>query len=97
MLLTDMLTSPRVVGERVRQAMKQYAFVLRLLAGKPEDAAFQLVRSVSLQRKDFAEARLFKPWTPLLGLLRIAWENLTRTGKSPHFRFKVIAPYRPRV
>jgi len=28
---------------------------------------------------------MFKPWTPLLGLLRVGWENLTKTGKAPEF------------
>jgi NAD(P)-dependent dehydrogenase (short-subunit alcohol dehydrogenase family) len=94
MLLTDMLTSPRVVGERARQDLKQYAFVLRLLAGKPEDAASRLVRAVSAQRTDFAEVRLFKPWTPLIGMLRIAWENITRTGTTPEFELHYEPGYR---
>jgi hypothetical protein len=33
------------------------------------------------QRKEFVEMQLFKPWTPLLGLLRVKWEDLTKTGK----------------
>ena len=40
------------------------------------------------QRREFVEVQLFKPWTPLLGLLRVAWENLTRTGKTPEFVLK---------
>ena len=31
--------------------------------------------------------RLFKPWTPLLGLLRVGWENLTKTGKTPSLSY----------
>jgi NAD(P)-dependent dehydrogenase (short-subunit alcohol dehydrogenase family) len=94
MLLTDMLTSPRVVGEGAMQGMERYGFVLRLLAGRPRDAAVQLVRAVSSQQKDFAEVRLFKPWTPLLGMARIAWENTTRTGKTPEFELRYEPGYR---
>jgi len=36
-------------------------------------------------RKEFAEVKLFKPWTPFIGLLRVAWENITKTGKTPKY------------
>src|SRR5512135_2453985 len=44
MLLTDMLTAPTIVGERGREMMKNYAFVLRLLGGSPQAAAKKLVQ-----------------------------------------------------
>jgi NAD(P)-dependent dehydrogenase (short-subunit alcohol dehydrogenase family) len=97
MLLTELLTSPTVVGKPGRDMMKNYGFVLRMLGSTPEWAADRLVDILRSDRGEFIEWRGFKPWTPLLGLLRIAWENLTRTGESPRFRFKVIAPYRPRI
>jgi len=97
MLLTDMLQRPTVAGERGRELMKNYGFVLRLLAGSPDRAAERLVRAVQSDRRPFAEYRLFKPWTPLLGLGRIAWENLTRTGKAPAFKLKFIPAYRPKI
>ncbi|HMA07246.1 MAG TPA: SDR family oxidoreductase, partial [Ramlibacter sp.] len=85
MLLTEMLTAPTVHGEAARGPMKNYAFVLRMLAGSPEKAARRLISTVATQRKEFAEVRLFKPWTPLAGLLRIAWENVTGTARPPEF------------
>jgi NAD(P)-dependent dehydrogenase (short-subunit alcohol dehydrogenase family) len=97
MLLTDMLTSPTVIGRAGREMMKNYGFVLRLLARSPEGAAQRLVRVLQSDRRSFIEYRLFKAWTPILALLRIAWENLTRTGKTPRFRFKLLAPYRPQI
>ena len=97
MLLTDMLQKPTVAGERGRELMKNYGFVLRLLAGSPERAARQLVMAVQTNRRPFVEYRLFKPWTPLLGLVRIAWQNLTQTGKTPAFKLKFIPAYRPRI
>ena len=95
MLLTDMLTSPTVIGDDGREMMKNYGFVLRLLAGSPEKAAGRLVSFLRTNRKPFAEVRLFKPWTPVLGLLRIGWENLTGTGRTPEFELRVEPPYRP--
>lgn len=85
MMTTDMLTSPRVVGEKAQAQMKNFGFVLRFLANPAEVAAKKLVKSISAQRREFAEFQLFKPWTPLLGLLRVAWENITKTGKTPEF------------
>ena len=94
MLLTDMLTSPRIIGESGRKMMERYDFVLRLLAGKPAQAAEKLVQAVSTQEKDFVEVRLFKPWTPLLGLLRVAWENITKTVESPKYVLHYEPAYR---
>jgi glucose 1-dehydrogenase len=97
MLLTDMLQKPTVAGARGRELMKNYGFVLRLLAGSPESAGEGLVRAVQSNHRPFVEYRLFKPWTPLLGLVRIAWENMTRTGRTPAFKLKFIPAYRPRI
>jgi len=97
MLLTDMLTSPVVVGERGREMLKNFSFVLRFLSKPPEYAADILVKTISSNRKEFAEIRLFKPWTPLLGLLRVGWENLTKTGKTPEFKLRYQEPYQPRL
>ncbi|MFN2120653.1 MAG: SDR family oxidoreductase [Anaerolineales bacterium] len=97
MLLTDMLQKPTVAGERGRELMKNYGFVLRLLAGSPDRAAKKLVKAVDSNRRPFVEYRLFKPWTPLVGLVRITWQNITRTGKTPAFKLKFIPAYRPRI
>jgi short-subunit dehydrogenase len=83
MMRTDMLTRPRVVGERAQKQMENFGFVLRFLSWPAETAARQLVKTVASQRKEFAEVQLFKPWTPLLGLLRVKWEDMTHTGKAP--------------
>ncbi len=97
MLLTDMLTSPSVIGVHGQDMMKNYGFVLRLLAGSPQKAADQLVAFLQANRKPFAEVRLFKPWTPMLGLLRIAWQSLTKTGRAPEFTVKLEPPYDPKI
>jgi NAD(P)-dependent dehydrogenase (short-subunit alcohol dehydrogenase family) len=94
MMLTDMLTGPRVVGEQAQEQMKNFGFVLRFLGKPANQAADELVRAISRQRKEFVEYKMFKPWTPLLGLLRIAWENLTGTGKTPEFTLTVESAYR---
>ena len=94
MLLTDMLTNPAVVGESGREMMKNFGFVLRFLAKPPKSAADALVKAVTGQRGEFAEVRMFKPWTPLMGLIRVGWENLTRTGKTPAFELRYQEAYR---
>ena len=85
MMTTDMLTSPTVVGERGREMMKNFGFVLRFRAWSPKYAADKLVRTIQSKKKEFSEVKLFKPWTPLLGLIRVGWENITKTGKTPEF------------
>ena len=96
MMTTDMLTSPNVVGERGKEMMKNFAFVLRFLTWSPKYAANKLVNAVASHHKEFAEVQLFKPWTPLLGLLRVGWENLTKTGKTPEFELHYQPAYRPK-
>jgi glucose 1-dehydrogenase len=85
MMTTDMLTSPIVVGERGRELMKNFGFVLRFLGQPAKHAADKLVKTITNNRREFTEIQLFKPWTPLLGLIRVGWENLTKTGKTPEF------------
>ena len=97
MLLTDMLTTPTIVGERGRAMMKNYGFVLRLLAGSPQNAAAKLVEAVESNRKEFAEYRLFKPWTVPLAMLRIGWENLSKRGKTPDFELHYEPGYKPKI
>jgi len=95
MLLTDMLTTPTVIGDHGHEMLNNYAFVLRFLAGPADKAADQLVSFLEKNRKPFAEVRLFKPWTPLFGLLRVGWENLTHTGQTPEFELKEEPAYKP--
>jgi short-subunit dehydrogenase len=96
MMPTDMLTRPNVVGERGREMLKNFGFVLRFLGRPAKYAADKLVKSIAGDRKQFTEVRLFKPWTPLLGLIRVGWENLTQTGKTPEFELHYQEAYRPK-
>jgi NAD(P)-dependent dehydrogenase (short-subunit alcohol dehydrogenase family) len=86
MMTTDMLVNPNVVGERGVEVMKNFGFVLRFLAWSPEYASGKLVKAIANHRKEFAEVQLFKPWTPLFGLIRVGWENLTKTGTIPEYK-----------
>ena len=96
MMRTDMLTSPNVVGERGREMMKNFGFVLRFLTWTPKYAADKLVKTIERDHKEFAEVKLFKPWTPMLGLIRVGWENLTKTGKAPEFEMHYQEAYHPK-
>jgi NAD(P)-dependent dehydrogenase (short-subunit alcohol dehydrogenase family) len=93
MMRTDMLTSPNVIGERGREMMKNFGFVLRFLAWTPKYAADRLVKTIERDGKEFSEVKLFKPWTPMLGLIRVGWENLTKTGKVPEFEMHFQEAY----
>lgn len=95
MMTTDMLTSPNVVGERGKAMLKNFGFVLRFLGKPAKYAADKLVKTVENDGREFMEVRLFKPWTPLLGLLRVGWENLTKTGETPEFEMHEQAAYQP--
>jgi NAD(P)-dependent dehydrogenase (short-subunit alcohol dehydrogenase family) len=95
MMTTDMLTSPRVVGEKAQAQLKNFGFVLRFLGQPAEIPARQLVKMMTSQHREFVEYRVFKPWSPLFGLLRVAWENLTHTGLRPEFELKFEEAYRP--
>jgi glucose 1-dehydrogenase len=96
MMTTDMLTNPTVVGERGREMMKNFGFVLRFLGKPAKYAANELVKTIEGNHREFAEVKLFKPWTPLLGLIRVGWENLTKTGKTPEFELHYQEAYQPK-
>jgi short-subunit dehydrogenase len=97
MLLTDMLLAPTVIGERGRAMMKNYAFVLRFLGGSPKKAADKLAAILESNRREFAEYRLFKPWSPFLGMVRVGWEDVTHTGSRPRFKLKFKPAYQPKL
>ncbi len=94
MMTTDMLTSPNVIGERGREMLKNFGFVLRFLSWPAKYAADKLTKTIANNRREFTEVKLFKPWTPLFGLIRVGWENLTKTGKTPEFELHYLEPYR---
>ncbi|MBK8823559.1 MAG: SDR family oxidoreductase [Anaerolineales bacterium] len=93
MMTTDMLTSPIVVGKRGKEMLKNFGFVLRFLGQPAKYASDKLVKAVASNRKEFTEVKLFKPWTPLLGLIRVGWENITKTGKTPEFELHYQEAY----
>ena len=97
MMLTDMLANPSVVGERGKAIMKNYDFVLRFLAKPPEMAAKKLAEALAHPQKEYVEIRLFKPWTPYLGLLRVLWENLTKTAQKPKYELHYEESYQPKI
>jgi NAD(P)-dependent dehydrogenase (short-subunit alcohol dehydrogenase family) len=94
MMTTDMLTNPTVIGKRGKEMLKNFGFVLRFLGQPAKYAADELVKTISNNRKEFSEIKLFKPWTPLLGLIRVGWENLTKTGKTPEFELHYQEAYK---
>ena len=97
MMATDMLVNPVVFGERGKEQMKNFDFVLRFLVKPPEMAAQTLVKAIADNRKEFAEIHVIKPWTPMLGLLRVTWENITKTGKTPKYELHYEDSYKPKI
>ena len=95
MMLTDMLVNPTVVGERGKEKMKNFGFVLRFLVKPPELAAKLLVKTIATNSREFVEVNVMKPWTPMLGLMRVAWENITKTGHAPQYRLHYEEAYQP--
>jgi NAD(P)-dependent dehydrogenase (short-subunit alcohol dehydrogenase family) len=97
MMLTDMLTSPTVMGERAKKQMKNFGFVLRFLGKSPGESARKLVQMLEKNNKEFVEYRALKPWTPFFGLMRVGLENLTKTGKKPEFELHYEPGYIPEI
>jgi NAD(P)-dependent dehydrogenase (short-subunit alcohol dehydrogenase family) len=97
MMLTDMLTNPTVMGERVKERMKNFGFVLRFLGKPPEEPAGKLVQVLESTDKEFVEYWMMKPWTPFFGLIRVGWENLTKTGRAPEFELHYEQGYNPEI
>ena len=97
MLLTDMLLAPSAAGAQGVAMMKNYGFVLRVLARPPEWAAAKLVRAVEHAARPFEEHSLTRPWTFLIGLLRATWENLTGHAQTPVFELHVVESHQPKI
>ena len=97
MMLTDMLTSPTVMGDKAREKMKDFGFVLRFLGRHPQESARKLVQVVEKNNKEFVEYRVLKPWTPIIRLIRVGWENFTKTGESPEFEIHFEQGYTPEI
>ncbi len=97
MMLTDMLTHPAVIGERGKEMMKGYSFVLRLLGNDPQVAAQKLVEAILKNNKEFTEYRMLKPWKIMVNLLRVKWEDLTKSGEAPEYSVRSEDPYKPHI
>ena len=97
MMLTDMLTNPVVIGERGKEMMSKYSFVLRFLGGDPRKAAQRLVETIAGNKKEFIEYKMIRPWTVPFGLLRVMWQNLTRTGRTPAYTLHYEEAYKPEI
>ncbi len=97
MMLTDMLTNPGVIGERGKAMMSRYSFVLRMLGNDPDIAAQKLVETIANNQKEFIEYQMIRPWTIMLSLLRMQWENITKTGKIPEYTLHLEDAYKPEI
>lgn len=97
MMMTDMLTNPVVIGERGKKMMKRYSFVLRFLGDDPRHAAQKLIGTITKNNKEFVEYQMIRPWTIPLGLLRVLWENITKTGKTPEYTLHFEDAYQPEI
>lgn len=97
MMLTDMLTNPVVIGERGKEMMSKYSFVLRFLGDDPKRAAQRLVETIAGNKKEFIEYKMVRPWTVPFGLLRVMWENVTGTGRTPEYTLHYEEAYKPEL
>lgn len=97
MMLTDMLTNPTVVGEYGKERMKRYAFVLRMLADDPDQAAEKLVETIVANKKEFTEYRMLRPSKIIFRMLRARWQDLTHTGTTPEYSLHYEEAYKPEM
>ncbi|MBT3337563.1 MAG: SDR family oxidoreductase [Anaerolineae bacterium] len=94
MMLTEMLTQPTFIGSEEAGTGKNFGFVLRMLAKPPQAPAAKLVRLLENNKKHFVEYRMMKKWTPIFGLLKILWENITKTGAAPEVEIQYRDKYK---
>jgi len=40
---------------------------------------------------------MMRPWTVMLGLLRVTWENITKTGRTPEYTLHFEDAYQPKI
>jgi len=67
------------------------------LGKSPQESARKLVQVLQKNHREFIEYRALKPWSPFVGLIRVGWENLTKTGKTPEFDLHFEKGYIPEI
>ena len=60
MMTTDMLTSPNVVGERGREMLKNFGFVLRFLSWSPKYASDKMVKTIANQSQGICRGAIIQ-------------------------------------
>jgi hypothetical protein len=68
-----------------------------MLANDPRVAAQKLVETVANNQKDFVEFQMIRPWTVMLSLLRMQWENITKTARTPKYTLHLEDAYKPDI
>jgi NAD(P)-dependent dehydrogenase (short-subunit alcohol dehydrogenase family) len=97
MMLTDMLVVEKVVGERVKETMKNMPMVLEALALPPAIPAAELVKLLETNRKEFVEYRVMRGWRAMSIIGKLVWMQINPMARPAPVDYPCAAPFRPPI
>jgi NAD(P)-dependent dehydrogenase (short-subunit alcohol dehydrogenase family) len=97
MMLTDMLVVEKVVGERVKETMKNMPMVLEALALPPAIPAAELVKLLETNRKEFVEYRVMRGWRAMSMIGKLVWMQINPKARPAPVDYPCAAPFRPPI
>ncbi len=97
MMLTDMLVVEEVVGERVKETMKNMPMVLKALAIPPAIPAAELVKLLETNRKEFIEYHVMRGWRAMSMIGKLMWMQINPKARPAPVDYPLAAPFRPPI
>jgi NAD(P)-dependent dehydrogenase (short-subunit alcohol dehydrogenase family) len=97
MMLTDMLVVENVVGERVRETMKNMPMVLKALASPPAIPAAELVKLLERNHKEFVEYSVMRGWRALSMVGKLVWMQINPKSRPAPVDYPVVVPFHPPI
>lgn len=97
MMLTDMLVVEKVVGEQVKESMKNMPMVLKAIANPPALPAAELVKLLETNRKEFLEYRLMGGWRGLSIFGKMMRMLINPKARPEPVDYPSVPAYRPPI
>lgn len=97
MMLTDMLVVDTVVGDRVKETMRNMPMVLKVLAKPPELPAADLVRLLETNEKEFVESHYVRGWRLVSMIGSFIWTSINPKTRPAPIDYPTVPNYHPPI
>jgi NAD(P)-dependent dehydrogenase (short-subunit alcohol dehydrogenase family) len=97
MMLTDMLVVDTVIGEQVKETMKNMPMVLKVLAKPPALPAADLVKLLETNEKEFVECHFVRGWRLVSMVRSLMWMSINPKARPAPQDYPSVPAYRPPI